>query len=306
MSSETFYNVLGVNENATQDEIKKAYRKLAIEHHPDKGGSEEKFKKISEAYDTLGDENKRAEYDNRRNNPFANQGGNPFQDFQDFFGGFKTRRRGAPDKVIEVEVSVLESYNSSDKNITYNRNHACNTCKGSGGQKITCNACGGAGYRQVTMGTGFLTQVFRQPCNSCSGEGEMFKSRCGTCSGSGLRSETETIRIQLPHGCDESQFFKMSGKGDFYNGIYGNLIIKIKIVPENNFEKNMDDLIYNAYLNFEDLQKETYQIPHPSGTLNVKIPIDFDSSKPLRVKSKGFKGGDLFIKLFVKFKRRVN
>lgn len=304
MSNDNFYNILGVNENATQEEIKKAYRKLVVEHHPDKGGSEETFKKISQAYDTIGDEKKRMEYDNQRKNPFFGYNNDdPFRNFGDFFNGFTTRKRSAPDKVIEINVGVIESFNSSDKIIDLTRNHPCNSCNGNGGEKIKCGSCNGNGFTQVTIGAGFYTQVFRQPCNNCKGEGEIFKNKCGTCHGSGTRKENETIKIKLPHGVDEGQFFKMQGKGDYHNGIYGNLIIKIKMVPENNFEKNLNDLIYNSYLNLEDLKKDTLDIPHPSGNLNIKLPNEFDTSKPLRVKSKGFKGGDLFIKLHVKFNR---
>lgn len=305
MSSETYYDILGVSETSTQDEIKKAYRKLAVEHHPDKGGNEEKFKKISEAYDTIGDDTKRNDYDNRRKNPFfgSNGGGNPFQDFGDIFGAFGQRKRGVPDKVIDINISVIESYLGSDKTITYMRNHACGSCSGKGGERIKCVVCNGQGFSQVTMGTGFFAQILRQPCNTCRGEGEMLKSRCSTCHGSGTKSELETLKIKLPHGVDESQFFKMQGKGDFSNGNYGNLVLKINITPENNFEKNMNDLVYNTYLNLEDLKKDTIDIPHPAGKMNIKLPIDFDTSKPLRVKSKGFNGGDLYIKLNVKFKR---
>lgn len=304
MNQDNFYQILGVNENATQDEIKKAYRKLAVEHHPDKGGSEEKFKKISEAYDTIGDEKKRAEYDNRKNNPFFGQGGgNPFQDFGDMFGGFTQRKRTVQDKVIDLEITVLESFNSSDKTISYRRNHACDTCNGKGGEKIRCTSCNGQGFTKVTMGTGFFAQIFRQPCGVCRGEGESFKSKCGTCHGSGTKTENETIKIKLPHGVDEGQFFKMQGKGDYSNGVYGNLIIKIKIVPEGNFEKNMNDLIYNAFLTLDDLKNDTFEIPHPSGNINIKIPNEFDTSKPLRVKGKGFSGGDLYIKLHVRYRR---
>ncbi len=96
----------------------------------------------------------------------------------------------------------------------------------------------------------------------------------------------------------------MQNKGDYSNGIYGNLVLKINIIPENNFEKNMNDLVYNAYLTLEDLKKDTMEIPHPAGKMSIKLPDDFDSSKPLRVKSKGFSGGDLFVKLFVKFRRK--
>jgi molecular chaperone DnaJ len=306
MSSETYYDILGVKETATQDEIKKAYRKLAVEHHPDKGGNEEKFKKISEAYDTIGDETKRTEYDNRRKNPFFNSGGrDPFQDFGDMFGAaFSQRKRGVPDKVVDINISVLDSYLGSDKTITYMRNHPCNTCSGKGGERTKCTACNGQGFSQVTMGTGFFAQIFRQPCNTCRGEGEMLKSRCGVCNGNGTKSELETLKIKLPHGVDESQFFKMQNKGDYSNGIYGNLVLKINIIPENNFEKNMNDLVYNAYLTLEDLKKDTMEIPHPAGKMSIKLPDDFDSSKPLRVKSKGFSGGDLFVKLFVKFRRK--
>ena len=308
MNQDNFYSILGVNENATQDEIKRAYRKLAVEHHPDKGGSEETFKKISEAYDTLGDQNKRVQYDNSRRNPFSGMGGGSFDDL---FGNFYSqRKRTVPDKIIEVEVGVMESYNSSDKVINYQRKHACDSCNGSGGQKVTCSTCNGIGYTTVTMGTGLFTQTFRQPCNTCRGMGEIFKSKCGTCHGEGTKSDIESLKIKLPHGVDDGQFFKMHGKGDYHNGMYGNLVVRVIIKPEDNFEKSGDDLIYNAFLTLDDVNGIGFNLPHPSGDLFIKLPEDFDTSKPLRVKSKGFRGqngsGDLFIKLFVKFKRNLN
>jgi molecular chaperone DnaJ len=307
MNKDNFYSILGVNENATQDEIKKVYRKLAVEHHPDKGGSEDTFKKISEAYDTLGDQGKRAQYDNSMRNPFGGMGGNPFDDL---FGSFHAqRKRTVPDKIIEVEIGTIESFNSSDKVINYQRNHACDTCSGTGGDKKTCGTCHGIGYTTVTMGTGLFTQAFRQPCNTCRGIGEIFKSKCGTCRGDGTKSDIESIKIKLPHGVDEGQFFKMQGKGDYHSGMYGNLVIRVRIKSEDNFEKSGDDLIYNAFLNLDDLNGSGFNLPHPSGDLFIKLPEDFDTSKPLRVKSKGFRGqngnGDLFIKLFVKFKREL-
>jgi molecular chaperone DnaJ len=308
MGTENFYQVLGVDENATQDDIKKSYRKKAIEHHPDKGGNEETFKKISEAYDVLGNEDKRRQYDNQKNNPFGGfGGGNPFDDF--FNSGYQTRRRTVPDTVIDITVGALESYNASDKTITYSRKHGCNTCNGTGGDKKTCTKCNGGGYTTVTMGTGLFTQMFRQPCNDCRGEGQVFKTRCAVCNGSSTSSDLETIKIKLPHGVDDGQFFKMQGNGDYNNGMYGNLVIRVKMAPEGNFEKSGNDLVYNAYLTLEDLSNDNLEIPHPSGNISIKIPEDFDTSKPLRVKSKGFRGngvGDLFVKLFVKFKRTKN
>jgi DnaJ-class molecular chaperone len=302
---EDFYQILGVSENASQDEIKKAYRKLAVEHHPDKGGDENKFKKISEAYDTIGDQNKRTQYDNQKRNPFANMGGGGFNPFEDMFNQMHTqRKRAVPDKIIEVIVGAVESYKGGEKNITYTRNHNCGGCNGSGGERINCSTCGGQGVITQQIGTGLFTQIIRQSCGSCGGRGFSYKTTCGTCHGSTTTSSVETISIKLPNGIDEGQFLRVQGKGDYKDGMYGNLVVKVKIVPENNFEKSMDDLIYNAYFDLNSLKQDSVKVPHPLGEISIKLPGEFDTSKPLRVKSKGYHGrGDLYIKLFVKFKR---
>jgi len=305
---EDFYQILGVNQNATQDEIKKAYRKLSVEHHPDKGGDENKFKQISQAYDTIGDENKRGQYDNQRRNPFAGMGGGGggFNPFEEMFNqmNHSQRKRAVPDKIVEIVVGAVESYKGSEKNITYNRNHNCGGCNGTGGERINCTGCGGSGVITQQIGTGLFTQIIRQTCNSCGGKGFSYKTTCGTCHGSTTTSSNETISIKLPNGIDEGQFLRVQGKGDFMDGMYGNLVVKVKIVPENNFEKSMDDLIYNAYFDLNSLKQDNVKVPHPLGEISIKLPGEFDTSKPLRVKNKGYHGrGDLYIKLFVKFKR---
>lgn len=307
---ENYYEILGVTENATQEEIKKAYRKKAIEHHPDKGGSEELFKNIAKAYDTLGDENKRKEYDNKKNNPnpFGDFGGfNPFSDFGGFNQFFNQRKRTIPSKIIDVTLTVLESYRGIDKHITYMRNHNCLTCNGSGGERINCDVCNGDGFVSVRQGTGMFVQITRHICQKCSGNGFSLKTKCFSCNGNGTIQNTETISVKLPHGTDSGQSFKLSQRGDFYNGSYGDLILRINLTPENNFEKNGDDLIYNLFFSYEDLSKNSVEIPHPSGTLSINLPSEFDTSKPLRVKSKGFNSqngvGDLFLRLYVKFTR---
>jgi len=289
---EDFYQILGVNQNATQDEIKKAYRKLAVEHHPDKGG----------------DENKRGQYDNQRRNPFAGMGGGGggFNPFEEMFNqmNHSQRKRAVPDKIVEIVVGAVESYKGSEKNITYNRNHNCGGCNGTGGERINCTGCGGSGVITQQIGTGLFTQIIRQTCNSCGGRGFSYKTTCGTCHGSTTTSSNETISIKLPNGIDEGQFLRVQGKGDFMDGMYGNLVVKVKIVPENNFEKSMDDLIYNAYFDLNSLKQDNVKVPHPLGEISIKLPGEFDTSKPLRVKNKGYHGrGDLYIKLFVKFKR---
>ncbi len=166
---EDFYQILGVNQNATQDEIKKAYRKLAVEHHPDKGGDENKFKKISESYDTIGDEKKRAQYDNQKRNPFANMGGGGggFNPFEEMFNQMHSqRKRAVPDKIVEVVVGAVESYNGSEKNITYTRSHNCGGCNGTGGERINCGSCGGSGFITQQIGTGLFTQIISPDTSS--------------------------------------------------------------------------------------------------------------------------------------------
>ena len=308
MATETYYDVLGVTESASQDEIKKAYKKKAVQHHPDKGGNEETFKKISEAYDTIGDENKRRQYDAQRNNPFSNMGGgNPFEDFFSQFGQ-RPQRNPAPEKVIDLDVTVLDSYLGVDKTVNYTRNHGCSVCDGSGGDRIACKKCNGQGFITVRMGNGMFIQMMQQQCDLCSGQGSTLMNKCNTCNGKGTIPNMETMSFKLPHGSDDGQFYRFDKMGDYHKGFYGNLIVRIRMNNINNFEKVNNDLIYNAYLNLDDLKKNSVSVPHPDGELRVNFPLEFDSSKPLRVKSKGFKNngnGDLYVKLFVKFKREI-
>jgi molecular chaperone DnaJ len=302
-----FYKILGVNENATQSEIKKAYRKLALEHHPDKGGDETKFKEISESYDTLSDENKRKQYDDSKKNPFSNFGNAGFNNpFEEFFnrGFYKERKKGSPDKVIKVNVGTVESYLGSDKTITYDRKDKCGTCNGQGGDRQTCGSCDGEGFKTIKMGTGIFSQIFRQTCNGCGGKGYTLKNTCGTCHGEGSINKSETIKIKIPNGIDNGQFLKLSNKGDFYKGEVGNLVLQVNIVPENGFEKEGENLIYHAIFNKDELNNEKCSIPHPMGELLITLPKVFDTSKPLRVKSKGYNGiGDLYVDLIVRFER---
>lgn len=306
MSSQNYYEILGVDEKATQQDIKKAYKKLAMEHHPDKGGSEEKFKSISQAYEILGDESKRAQYDNQRNNPFSTFGGgfNPFEDLFQRNDFFNQRRKVVPDRVIEVEIGVVESYLGVEKFVEYNKLTTCESCNGEGGEKTICNSCHGTGRIIRTMGTGMFIQRIQTTCDRCSGNGFVYSKTCQTCSGRTNTPKKETLKIKFPHGVDDGQMLKIPNKGDFVRGQNGDLILKVKIVSEKNFEKSGMDLIYNAFFDLNDLNKENYTIPHPSGELSIKIPELFDTSKPLRVKNKGFHNtGDLFIKMFVKFQR---
>ncbi len=304
-----YYEILGINENVNQDEIKRVYRELSKKHHPDKGGDENKFKEISEAYEVLGDPDKRSQYDNQRRNPFGggfDPFGGGFNPFGDMFANMqhRQRKRAVPDKIIEVIIGAVESFKGGEKTITYSRNHKCGGCNGDGGEKVTCSTCNGDGFITQQIGTGLFTQIMRQPCNSCGGKGFTYKTTCGTCHGNTTTSNIETITIKLPHGIDEGQFLKVQGKGDFKDGMYGNLVIKVKIQPEGDFEKSLDDLIFNAYFDLTTIKNDKIIVPHPLGEISIKLPEVFDTSKPLRVRGKGYHNrGDLYIKLFVKFKR---
>jgi len=307
-----YYETLGVSKDATQDEIKKAYRKLSKQYHPDvnpEGG--EKFKDISVAYDTIGDETKRAQYDNKLNNPFGGNGGVSYEDiFNQMFGNqggnpFEQRRKSAPDKIIKVQVSPLESFKGVDKVIRYMKDNHCDVCSGSGGEQQKCGTCGGAGFQIKTFGTGFMVQQIRTACQTCAGRGYTLVHRCFSCDGKGVKSTTHEVTVKLPVGIDDGQYLKLASLGDFRNGEYGDLVIQISMVSQDGFEKMNNDLIYNLFLNLQEIQADKFTIPHPNGELVINAFPIFDSSKPLRLKGKGFNDGDMYVKLNVKFNRVI-
>lgn len=306
MNEETFYSILGVTEEASQDEIKKAYRKLAKENHPDKGGDEELFKKISVAYDTIGDEEKRKQYDLERKNPFAGMGGGFGQSMNDLFNSVfgQRQQQRTHTTTLNVSVGVLESYLSQKKTINFRRKASCDTCSGTGGDKKVCVTCQGAGQVVRQMGSGMFIQMVSVNCPSCHGFGHLLTNPCFVCNGSGDKDEIKTLEITVPHGIEDGQFLRLQKQGDFRNGTYGDLILRVNVEKQDNFEKIGNHLIYNAFFDFEDIQKDSFEIPHPDGSITVKFPKQFDTSKPLRVKGKGFKTdliGDLMVNQFVKF-----
>lgn len=315
-----YYEILGISKEATQDEIKKVYRKLALEYHPDRNPEgADRFKDIAEAYETLSDEGKRKEYNYRLENPMANNGfgGNPFDGgFDDLFaqmfgggnpfgGGFQQQRR-VPEKLIEVQIDVLESYKGVIKDITYSRSAPCNTCNGSGGDRSVCNICNGQGFIIQRAGTGMFTQIVKTACGGCSGSGYKIINKCHGCNGVGSKELIETLKVTFPRGIDEGQMLRVQQKGDFQQGMIGDLILRVKLISKNGFEKNGNDLIYNVYFNLNDLNKNEFEIPHPDGNLSVKFPKEFNTQIPLRLRNKGFITnviGDLYIKYHVKYLR---
>jgi len=305
-----YYKILEIEENASEEEIKKSYRTLSKKYHPDLNPEgDEKFKEIAEAYEVLGDKTKRAQYDSSKNNPFAG-GGNINDLFNQMFGGgnnpfTQQRRKSAPDKIIKVEITPLESYFASEKTIHYFRDHGCNICNGSGGDQQMCTTCNGQGFQIKQFGTGFLVQHIRTVCPSCAGRGYTLVHMCYSCNGRGTKSVASEVKINLPYGSDNGQFLKLQNMGDFRGGEYGDLVIQLEMVSKDGYEKINNDLIYNLFLGLDELQSEKYKIPHPDGELQITAPKTFDSSKPLRLRGKGYKGGDMYVKLYVKFERSI-
>lgn len=297
MNTENYYDILGVSENATQDEIKKSYRKLAKENHPDAGGNEEVFKKISVAYEVLGDKQKREEYDFKRKNPFGG--------YEELFNPNR-RQQYSHTTTITANIGTLKSYKGEKHNLSYRRKIACEPCYGNGGDRVRCHVCNGRGSVIKQFGSGMFVQVVQTNCDNCMGQGTVISNPCFVCNGTGDKDEIKSIDISIPHGVDNGQFVRLRGMGDYRMGNYGDLIVKIELTPENGFTKYGNHLVYDAFLNLDDLKKGDLVVPHPDGQLALKLPKNIDTSKPLRVKSKGFKNGvngDLIVNQYVRYNR---
>jgi molecular chaperone DnaJ len=228
---------------------------------------------------------------------FGNQRGNPFENGR--------RRKSAPDKVVRVQITPIESYKGSEKSIKYMKDNKCEHCSGTGGEQQNCNTCGGAGFQIKTYGTGFMVQQIRTACPTCAGRGYTLVHRCYHCNGNGVKSIANEVNIKLPVGVDSGQYLKLVDLGDFKNGEYGDLVVQIEVVPNDGFEKMNNDLIYNLFLNLEEAQQDKFNIPHPDGELIMSASKTFDTSKPLRLRGKGYPGGDMYVKLNVRFDRPI-
>jgi molecular chaperone DnaJ len=300
-----YYKILEVEENASDDDIKKSYRTLSKKYHPDMNpDGTEKFKEIAEAYEILGDKTKRAQYNTSKTNPYA---GTPFQDiFNSMFTQQNPnvrQRKSVPDKIIKLQVSPIESYKGVEKTLYYVRDLGCNVCNGSGGDQQQCTTCNGAGFQIRQFGTGFMVQQVRTQCQTCGGKGYTLIHKCYYCDGRGTKPHSNEVKITLPVGVDSGQYLKLQDHGDYRHGEFGDLIVQIEVVSKDGYEKINNDLIYNLTLNLEEIQKEKFLIPHPDADLNMESPKIFDTSRPLRLKGKGYLGGDMYVRLNVRFER---
>jgi molecular chaperone DnaJ len=303
--SDDYYDILGVSRDASQDEIKKAYKQLAKEHHPDVGGDEEKFKKISEAYAVLKDEEKRQQYDqfgkdgfNQRysqedifkNFNFGDLGG--LGDiFSQMFGG--GRQRGQ-DLKYRLSVSFEEAAFGTEKAIKINRANQCTTCNGSGAQdggSEECATCNGQGKvkRKVRSPFGVVQQVSR--CPDCDGRGKVIMNPCPDCDGDGIVKEEETINVEVPEGVQDGSQIKFANQGGMdRDGHRGDLYVLVSVESHDIFDRDGADVHVTKTVPYSMLvQGGTLTVETLRGETTLKIPPGTESHHTFRMQGKGIK-----------------
>ena len=328
MAKRDFYEILGVAKTATTDEIKKAYRKVAMQFHPDRNpgdkAAEEKFKEAAEAYEILSDADKKAQYDryghagvsgqNRGGHgggagmnmdDIFSQFGDIFGDdlFGNFFGGGQQRGRGqqrsrgvrGSNLRVKLKLTYEEIAKGVTKNIKVKKHVVCTTCSGSGakdkGSVQTCGTCGGSGQVRRVQNT-FLGQMQTvTTCPTCNGEGSTVTAKCGSCKGEGRVYGEETVSIDIPAGVQEGMQMNVSGKGNAgeRGGMAGDLIILIEEEPHKELHRDGLNVAFELHLSFTDAVFGTQiEVPTIDGRAKIKIPAGTQSGKIFRLKGKGF------------------
>ena len=306
MSKRDYYEVLGISKPSNQEEIKKAYRKKSMEHHPDKGGKEDDFKEIAEAYETLSDSKKKESYDvYGHNTPRQNQGAaNPFDMFAEMFGrgGFnpfannqqqRQRQRRGTDLNLTVKLTLEEIFTGVTKKFRYKRNETCVSCLGSGGNgKKQCPTCQGAGMVAEIINTPIGQIRNAVACNTCDGEGHIVDKECGFCGGHGVMSIEDNVDINIPYGVGDGVRLAMGTKGNsIKNGVTGDLIITIMELAHERFVRNGNDLRLMLGLTYPQLiLGDKVEIPTIEGTkIRITVPEYTKVGDTLRIQNKGLK-----------------
>lgn len=346
MAKRDYYEVLGVQKGASKDEIKKGYRKLAIQYHPDKNPgdktAEDKFKEATEAYEVLSDDQKRQIYDQYGHAGLEGMGAggpggfdpNAFQGFEDIFGDFSgifenlfggggggRRRSGGQASNqgaslrYDLQISFKDAVYGTKAEVQYSRSESCAACKGTGaaggsGRKM-CSTCQGAG--QVRRSSGFFS--IASPCPSCNGEGTIIENPCRECSGSGTQKKRQKILVTIPAGVEDGKRINIPRQGDAgpNGGPYGDLFVFIRIKPHPYFERNESDLYCAVPISITQaaLGAEVTIAALDDKQLKLKIPAGTQNGKLLRIKEEGVpvqggRKGDLYIKIIVQVPTKLS
>ncbi len=324
MAKRDYYEVLGVDKGADGNQIKKAYRKVAMKYHPDRNpddkAAEEKFKEAAEAYEVLNDPDKRSRYDRFGHAGLSNNGGGGFRGgmtmddifaqfgdifgdggspFESFFGGRgggRARSKGQRGSNLRIKVALTleEIAEGVTKKIKVKKRITCTTCKGSGAKDsnsvTTCSTCRGSGYVRQVRST-FLGQMqTTTACPTCQGAGETITAKCSTCRGDGNVMGDETIEIEIPAGVEEGMQLSMRGRGNAgaKGGPAGDLLINIEEKKHEHLQREGMNVIYELFLNFADAALGTsVEVPVINGKVKVKVPAGTQSGKIFRLKGKG-------------------
>ncbi len=338
MAKRDYYEVLGVSKDAGEEEIKKAFRKKALEYHPDKNKSadaEEKFKEINEAYQILNDTEKRSRYDQFGHAGLGAQAGftkdfegvdvfGGFGDiFESFFGDFASQTRNAPRRGQDIQEHAMISFNDAylgvEHEITALRNEKCHLCKGSGSAVGTkperCTECRGRGQvRRVQRSVfGQFAQVVA--CPTCSGRGELIKSPCGNCRSAGIERRRAKIAVKIPAGIESGMQIKLTGEGEagLNGGPPGSLYVSISVEPHEIFRRDKTDLLLRLSLNFVQATIGTnVEVPTMSEPVILKIPPGTQHDTTFRLKNKGMphlrngRKGDILAQVKIEIPTRLS
>ena len=307
-----YYSILGLPRNATDEQLKKAYRKMAMEYHPDRNGSpgaDERFKEINEAYEVLSDAHKRAYYD-RTGRPPGNGGDSMGFDnfefgglgdiFEAFFGGATaSSQRRSPHKGqdigFRVSLTFEEAYTGTSREIEISRVELCSICRGTGSRPGTnpekCPDCNGAGQVRRTQQSIFGRFVQTATCPTCSGQGTVIKSPCTQCRGQGRERVKRKLSVNIPAGVDEESQMRMQHEGEagYFGGSPGDLYLRFDIKPHKFFIRRHSDLVMALPLNFAQAALGcTVDVPTMEGVFSLKVPPGTHHGKVFRIKERGF------------------
>ena len=310
MQQKDYYELLGVTPHADDAEIKKAYRKMAMKHHPDRNpddkGAEEKFKEIQKAYAILSDKQKRAAYDQFGHAGVENGGqgggfggfGDVFEDiFENIFSAGRgqsrqSRSQRGSDLQYNLQLSLEEAAKGKQVEITVPRQGSCRTCDGTGAKKGTkqtsCRTCAGIG--QVRVQQGFFS--IQQTCPSCHGQGQIITDPCTDCRGQGRVKESKKLTVKIPAGVDNGDRVRLSGEGEggVHGGGSGDLYVQVSIKPHSIFERHDSDLHCEVPINFTTaVLGGSIEVPTLEGRVTLKIPAETQTGKTLRLRGKGVK-----------------